>query len=66
MSSELWARWDRVACRVAGHSWLDHQGEWLGSTFELGSGQLRTCVRCGASGTQLAPAGTGGSAPDAP
>jgi len=55
VSSELWARWDRVACRVAGHSWLDHLGEWLGSTAELGSGHLRTCVRCGASGAP--PAG---------
>jgi len=43
-----------VACRLAGHSWLDHQGEWLGGTTEFGSGQPRICVRCGASGTLLA------------
>jgi len=54
VSSELWTRWDRVACRLAGHSWLDHQGEWLGGTTEFGSGQPRICVRCGASGTLLA------------
>jgi hypothetical protein len=49
VSYDLWTRWDRVACRVAGHSWLDHQCEWLGSPA-----QFSTCVRCGASGTLLA------------
>jgi len=54
VSYDLWTRWDRVACRLAGHSWLDHQGEWLGSTTEYAA-QVSTCVRCGASGAR--PAG---------
>lgn len=44
MSYDWWARWDRLACRIGGHSWLDHQCEWLGSPA-----QFSTCIRCGAN-----------------
>jgi hypothetical protein len=40
---DWWSRFDRVTCRVGGHTWLDQGGEWLGQP------ETTTCIRCGTS-----------------